>query len=133
MDLASLSKDFDSVVSVSLMVSVGLVAWKFITSSTSDSVLQTAAYAMEGAASAPAQETQSQPTSAQEEPEEESEEEEEEAEPRGGSCGAAQMNQLNTVSCLQGFSSHQSPLQYSAGLCTCLRCRRSVPAGNPFP
>jgi hypothetical protein len=51
----------------------------------------------------------------------------------GGSCGAAQMNQLNTVSCLSGFRSHKSPLQYAAGRCTCTRCGQSVPAGNPFP
>jgi hypothetical protein len=51
----------------------------------------------------------------------------------GGSCGAAQMRQLNTAPCRQGFSSHQSPLQLVGDSCRCIRCGRSVPAGNPFP
>jgi hypothetical protein len=48
----------------------------------------------------------------------------------GGTCGAAQMNLLNTVSC-PGFSSHKSPLQLVGNRCMCTRCGQSVPAGNP--
>jgi hypothetical protein len=135
MDLASLSNDLEVVAGVSLVLSTGLVAWKLITSFTSSDFLGTEVYAIEGGASASVQGTQPQPTSAQEVPDEdeESEEDDDDAEPRGGSCGAAQMNQLSAAPCLPGFSSHKSPLQFSLDRCTCTRCGRSVPAGNPFP
>ena len=154
MDFVDLSKELASGLDVSLILAVGLVMWKFMTSFTSNTFLSEA-YAGQGASQPFAPQNRSQSTYPQQtltqavflsqemsqetpqsepQPEEPEEAPQEEAVPRTARCTLNDLNALNdAVRCTSANGKHKSPLQPSGSRCVCTRCGESMFPIVPSP